>query len=92
MYAGGVLGSPPKQYDIVTKGVADISWTVLGYIGGQFPLSSVIELPFLTRTSAAGSTALNTLYDEGYLDKEMSGIHLIGLHSKSWLSNSYEKY
>ena len=81
MYAGGVLGSPPKQYDIVTKGVADISWTVLGYIGGQFPLSSVIELPFLTRTSAAGSTALNTLYDEGYLDKEMSGIHLIGLHS-----------
>ena len=64
MYAGGVLGSPPKQYDIVTKGVADISWTVLGYIGGQFPLSSVIELPFLTRTSAAGSTALNTLYDE----------------------------
>ncbi len=81
MYAGGVLGSPPKQYDIVTKGVADISWTVLGYIGGQFPLSSVIELPFLTRTSKAGSTALNTLYEEGYLDKEMSGIHLIGLHS-----------
>ena len=34
MYAGGVLGSPPKQYDIVTKGVADVSWTVLGYIGG----------------------------------------------------------
>ena len=24
MYAGGVLGSPPKQYDIVTSGVADI--------------------------------------------------------------------
>ena len=43
MYAGGVLGSPPKQYDIVTSGVADISWTVLGYIGGQFPLSSVAE-------------------------------------------------
>ena len=81
MYAGGVLGSPPKQYDIVTSGVADISWTVLGYIGGQFPLSSVIELPFLTRTSRAGSTALNTLYAEGYLDKEMAGIKLIGLHS-----------
>ncbi len=81
MYAGGVLGSPPKQYDIVTSGVADISWTVLGYIGGQFPLSSVIELPFLTRTSRAGSTALNTLYGEGYLDKEMEGIKLIGLHS-----------
>ena len=72
MYAGGVLGSPPKQYDIVTSGVADISWTVLGYIGGQFPLSSVIELPFLTKTSRAGTTALNTLFNEGYLDKEMA--------------------
>jgi len=81
MYAGGVLGSPPKQYDIVTSGVADISWTVLGYIGGQFPLSSVIELPFLTRTSKAGTTALNTLFNEGYLDKEMAGIKVIGLHS-----------
>ena len=81
MYAGGVLGSPPKQYDIVTSGVADISWTVLGYIGGQFPLSSVIELPFLTKTSRAGSTALNTLFNEGYLDKEMAGIKVIGLHS-----------
>ena len=81
MYAGGVLGSPPKQYDIVTSGVADISWAVLGYIGGQFPLSSVIELPFLTRTSKAGTTALNTLFNEGYLDKEMAGIKVIGLHS-----------
>ena len=81
MYAGGVLGSPPKQYDIVTSGVADISWTVLGYIGGQFPLSSVIELPFLTKTSKAGTTALNTLFYEGYLDKEMAGIKVIGLHS-----------
>jgi len=81
MYAGGVLGSPPKQYDIVTSGVADISWTVLGYIGGQFPLSSVIELPFLTKSSKAGTTALNTLFNEGYLDKEMAGIKVIGLHS-----------
>ena len=81
MYAGGVFGSPPKQYDIVTSGVADISWTVLGYIGGQFPLSSVVELPFLTKTSKAGSRALNTLFEEGYLDKEMAGIKLIGLHS-----------
>ena len=81
MYAGGVLGSPPKQYDIVTSGVADISWTVLGYIGGQFPLSSVVELPFLTKTSKAGSRALNTLFEEGYLDKEIAGIKLIGLHS-----------
>ena len=80
MYAGGVLGSPPKQYDIVTSGVADISWTVLGYIGGQFPLSSVIELNFLTKSSNGGTTALTTLYTEGYLDKRRTGITVIGFN------------
>tara|TARA_E500000081_G_scaffold147728_1_gene172334 strand:+ start:539 stop:1294 length:756 start_codon:yes stop_codon:yes gene_type:complete len=43
--------------------------------------SSVIELPFLTKTSKAGTTALNSLFKEGYLDKEMSDIKVIGLHS-----------
>ena len=32
-------------------------------------MSSVIELPFLTKSSKAGTTALNTLFNEGYLDK-----------------------
>ena len=44
MYAGGVLGSPPKQYDIVTSGVADISWTVLGYIGGHAYITFCVHL------------------------------------------------
>ena len=55
VFAGGVLGKPPQQYDIVKGGVADIAWTVLGYIGGQFPLSAVVELPFMT-TNAKGGT------------------------------------
>ena len=92
MYAGGVLGSPPKQYDIVTSGVADISWTVLGYIGGQFPLSSVIELPFLTKTSKAGTTALNSLFKEGYLDKEMAGIKVIGLTKRFYSSHCCSQF
>jgi TRAP-type C4-dicarboxylate transport system substrate-binding protein len=81
IFAGGVLGKPPQQYDIVKGGVADIAWTVLGYIGGQFPLSSVIELPFMSDTAEGGTRALNTLSEEGYFDKEMSDIHLIGLHT-----------
>ena len=81
VFAGGVLGSPPQQYDNVTGGVSDIAWTVLGYIGGQFPLSSVIELPFMTKSAKSGTYALNTLLDEGHLDKEFSGVKVIGLHS-----------
>ena len=81
VFAGGVLGKPPQQYDIVKGGVADIAWTVLGYIGGQFPLSSVADLPFLTTSSKGATRALNTLYAEGYLDKEFAGVKNIGLHT-----------
>ncbi len=79
MYAGGVLGSPPKQYDIVTQS-ADISWQSWLY-WWSVSIESVIELPSLTKSSKAGTTALNTLFNEGYLDKEMAGIKVIGLHS-----------
>ena len=81
VYAGGVLGKPPQQYDSVKGGVADIAWTVLGYIGGQFPLSSVADLPFLTTTSKAATRALNTLYAEGYLDAEFAGVKNVGMHT-----------
>lgn len=81
VFAGGVLGKPPQQYDVVKGGVADIAWTVLGYIGGQFPLSSVVDLPFLTNSSKGATRALNTLYAEGYLDKEFEGVKNLGLHT-----------
>jgi len=81
VFAGGVLGKPPQQYDIVKGGVADIAWTVLGYIGGQFPLSSVVELPFMTTSAMGGTRALNTLFAEGYLDKEFKDVKNIGLHT-----------
>jgi TRAP-type C4-dicarboxylate transport system substrate-binding protein len=81
VFAGGVLGKPPQQYDIVKGGVADLAWTVLGYIGGQFPLSSVVDLPFLTTSSKGATHALNTLYDEGLLDAEFSGVKNIGMHT-----------
>ncbi len=81
VFAGGVLGKPPQQYDIVKGGVADIAWTVLGYIGGQFPLSSVADLPFLTTSSKGATRALNTLYAEGLLDAEFAGVKNIGMHT-----------
>ena len=81
VFAGGVLGAPPQQYDIVKGGVADIAWTVLGYIGGQFPLSSVVDLPFLTETSVGATRALNTLHAEGYLDAEFEGVRNLGMHT-----------
>ncbi len=81
VFAGGVLGKPPQQYDSVKGGVSDIAWTVLGYIGGQFPLSSVVDLPFMTTSSRGGTHALNTLYAEGYLDKEFKGVKNLGLHT-----------
>ena len=36
---------------------------------------------FLQEHLKLETTALNTLFNEGYLDKEMAGIKVIGLHS-----------
>jgi len=38
-YTGGALGNPKVQYDIMLKGIADISFVVHDYEGGVFPLT-----------------------------------------------------
>jgi TRAP-type C4-dicarboxylate transport system substrate-binding protein len=40
-------GSPPQLFDQARDGVADITWTVLGYTPGRFNKAEVFELPFM---------------------------------------------
>lgn len=40
-------GTPPQLYDQARDGVADIVWTLPGNTPGRFPLSEVLELPFI---------------------------------------------
>ena len=51
------LGAPPRQYQLARDGIADVVWVVHGYTPGSFPLSEMVELPFITRSGEANSVA-----------------------------------
>ena len=47
VFPGASLCKPPQQYDCAKSGIADLAWGVTGWTPGRFPLTSVIELPFM---------------------------------------------
>jgi TRAP-type C4-dicarboxylate transport system substrate-binding protein len=71
------LGPPPRSYDLVRTGVADMSYVIPGLTPGRFPLSQMAELPGVSATGYATSMAMMDLYEE-YLEKEHPGVKLIG--------------
>ncbi len=63
IYPGGALSTAVQLYDTVKTGVADLCWFLQGYTPGKFPLTSVIELPFMATSAKQGSQALWELYE-----------------------------
>ncbi len=47
IFSNGVLGPAATHYDMAVDGVADITQGTQGTTAGRFPLTSVLELPFL---------------------------------------------
>ena len=74
-------GTPPQLFNQARDGVADITWTVLGYTPGRFMKTEVFELPFLTGLSSeASSRALYEYVQKNAMD-EFSSVKLITLHT-----------
>lgn len=68
LYASGALGrDPTQQFKLVRDKVADLSYVVLGYTPGEFPGSSLFELPFLFENATEGSVAHWRLHQRGLL-------------------------
>ena len=63
-YPGASLAAPDEHFDAAATGSVDIALSVHGYTPGQFPLSSVMELPFMSTASVEGSSNLWELYNE----------------------------
>jgi TRAP-type transport system periplasmic protein len=79
IFPGASLCPPLKQYECAKDGIADLSWSVTGWTPGRFPLTSVIELPFMHRTAAVGSQMLADLWDK-HLRKEYEDTHVLVLN------------
>ena len=74
-------GTPPQLFDQAKDGVADITWTVLGYTPNRFMKTEVFELPFLTGLSSeASSKALYEYVQKNAMD-EFKDVKLITVHT-----------
>jgi TRAP-type C4-dicarboxylate transport system substrate-binding protein len=47
LFPAQALGKVAQQYDLVLEGAADLALITPGYMPGRFPLTSMINLPFL---------------------------------------------
>lgn len=82
IFYGGQLGrSPRKQYELVTNGIADMSYIVDIYMSGQFPDTSIFELPYNIRQGTEGSLARWRMYEAGHL-RGYQDVKAVGL----WMS------
>lgn len=77
-YTDQILGKATEQYDLAVKGTADISVSLLSYSPGRFPLSSVMELPFLSQNAEQASLVFWSLYQK-YLKDEFKDVKVLGL-------------
>ncbi len=75
------IASPPKQFDVVRDGVADMTWIFHGY-NTRFVATQVVEFPGLGTSGEAAAAAYWQVHQK-YLEKanEHRGVMLIGLNS-----------
>ncbi|MCP4296615.1 MAG: TRAP transporter substrate-binding protein [Proteobacteria bacterium] len=83
MYVGGALGKPPAQYKSAVNGITDIAFGLQGYTPGRFPLTSVMELPFIVDDSAVSVRVLWELFQNGTIN-EYKDVHVLML----WLGDA----
>lgn len=79
IFPGASLCPPLMQYECARDAIADLAWGPTSGIAGRFPMTSVIELPFMHRTAAGGSQMLADLW-ERYLKKEYDDTRVLFLH------------
>lgn len=86
-YPSQTLVKARDAYEAVQNGIADITWFAFGLSRGRFPLSGVMELPFLSPDTYTGSHALTDLYQKfPEMRAEVKDVHLLSL----WVTLPYE--
>ncbi len=78
IFPAGQMGPPPRQFDLVRTGVADMAIGLTGSTPGRFPLTEVSNLPFVVNQSAKTSKALTELAPK-YLAGEFADVKILYL-------------
>jgi len=73
-------GRPPQVFDQIKDGITEVGWTLPGYSGGRFPLTTVFELPFMVTTAAATTQAFQE-FAQKHLKEEFKDVHPLLFHT-----------
>lgn len=76
---GTAIVNPINIYDRVENDVFQIGLLIPGLVGGKFPLTEVVSLPFMTDDSLNASVAFWRLYESGAFDAEYKDIVPLGV-------------
>lgn len=77
VFPGAQMGPTPRYYDLARTGVADITWILHGATPGRFPLTELINLPYLVGSAEIGTKVLNDPAVREYLDAEHEGVRVL---------------
>jgi TRAP-type C4-dicarboxylate transport system substrate-binding protein len=82
-YPGASLGPPMEAYKMIESGAVDMGCVIAGFFPGRFPLTDVVQLPFLGLPSAVvGSRVYWDLYEKfPEFRKEYQNVKVLILYS-----------
>ena len=89
-HAGGALLSPEDAYDGVLQGICDIAQIAADLYPGQFPLSVILQLPFIYDNTEIAGIASHEILNKYCVDTELKDIKLMitaPLHPMHYLGN-----
>ena len=103
IFPSGQLGPPPRQFDLVLNGVADIAVVLHSMTPGRFPLSELAGLPFtnpkVENSSAFSSKRLTELANKFLLDEHkgtkilmMAVTPPLKIHTNSFNPGDFENF
>jgi TRAP-type C4-dicarboxylate transport system substrate-binding protein len=77
-FPGSQMGPVQQHYDFARTGQADVSWFLHGATPGRFPLTELIQLPYLAGSAEIGTKVLNDPELRAkYLDAEHKGVKVL---------------
>src|SRR5687768_15628132 len=81
-FPGASMAPAPAHYDLARSGQADAAWFLHGGTPGRFPLTELINLPYLVGSAEIGTKVVK---DPGlrakFLDAEQRGVKVLLLHT-----------
>jgi TRAP-type transport system periplasmic protein len=77
-FPGSQMGPVQQHYDFARTGQADVAWFLHGSTPGRFPLTEIIQLPYLVGSAEIGTKVLNDAELRAkYLDAEHKGVKVL---------------